>query len=560
MSIPRSPFVGRGALYPAARLLLACFAFAAAGASHAGADDLWSVAQRRAAEHRFSLYFDAASPSLYDSERVSQAVAWCKANGVTKVYVEVFHSGQDLSRVVVARTRDSFRGAGLEVSAAVKTDKLKPGTNDVHCFSEAEEQKRLHEAIAFTAPLFDEIIIDDFLFSDCECPNCLAPLSTGMFKVGTGLFSFPGDSLGQLRADMMLRVSHALVHSPATNANPNIRLIVKFPKWYDKYQLRGYDVLKQTGMFHRIWAGTETRHFGDCVDWIGQTPPYGGYFLMRWLSRIGGDKTGGGWYDWLHCDPPTFVEQARQTVLGGARETVLFDFGGLNIASDTNLCDGAIYHPVQNMPALRAEIPALLGVAAEVRSRRHQGIAAYKPVNSGPAVTNEMEVFSFLGMLGLPLEPFHVFPTNAHAAFFSTHALRNEIFPENLEQFIRTGKPVLITEGLKARLSALPGISATNVIVLPLDSAATNAAALFLLSQSQLDAIRAPLLRPFHVSFRAPAGVGLYLFKPNGHVIENFNKTNVVVALNGRSWSIPARGWITDFPPKPAVVRDETDP
>lgn len=551
----RHYLLGRGAGQAAAAMLGLWGWVGGAGAMLAGAAD--SAGAPGPEAHRFSVYFDASSPTLYSEERVTEAIGWCQSNGVSKVYIEVFHSDEKLTKDVVARTRDRFRGAGLEAAAAIKTDKVSSDPNDAHCFSEPEAQKRLFEAFEFTAGLFDEIIIDDFLFSDCQCTNCLAPLDSRLFKVGAGLFSFGGGSLPQLRGDMMLRVSHALIHAPATNANPNVRLTVKFPKWYDKYQLRGYDVARQTGMFHQIWAGTETRNFSDCVPWIGGTPPYGAYFVMRWLSRIGGEKLGGGWFDWIHCDAPTFVEQARQTILGGARETILFHYGGLNIASDTNGCDGVVYHPSQNMPALREAMPELRRVAAEVRGHRHAGIATYKPVNSGPEATNEMELFSFVGMLGLPLEPFHVFPTNAPAAFFSTHALKDEVFPTNLEQYIQSGKPVLITESLRTRLAAMKSITASNVAVLAIDPAATNAASLLKLSRTQLDALRAPLLRTHGVSFSAPAGVALYLFKPNGHVIENFNSTNVAVQLNGKELKIAARGWLTDFPPKPAGHRAE---
>jgi hypothetical protein len=50
---------------------------------------------------------------------------------------------------------------------------------------------------------------------------------------------------------------------------------------------------------------------------------------LRWLGGIGGAKCGGGWYDWLGTTERTYIEQARQTILGGARESMLFCYGGL---------------------------------------------------------------------------------------------------------------------------------------------------------------------------------------------------------------------------------------
>jgi hypothetical protein len=66
---------------------------------------------------------------------------------------------------------------------------------------------------------------------------------------------------------------------------------------------------------------------------------------------------------------------------------------------------------------------------------------------------------------------------------------------------------------------------------------------LLALSQEKLDAIRAPLLRPFQTTFQAPNRVALYLFSNGGWVIENFNDTPVNVTLNGQPLQVDRRGW-----------------
>ncbi len=119
---------------------------------------------------------------------------------------------------------------------------------------------------------------------------------------------------------------------------------------------------RETAAFDRIWVGTETRDYKDS-RW-GGTAQYEGYFLMRWLGGIGGPKCGGGWFDWLGTTGRTYVEQARQTVLAGARESMLFCYGGLH--RDSGPADIA---------ALRDNMPELLAVAREVGRRRPEGIA-----------------------------------------------------------------------------------------------------------------------------------------------------------------------------------------
>jgi hypothetical protein len=51
------------------------------------------------------------------------------------------------------------------------------------------------------------------------------------------------------------------------------------------------------------------------------------------------------------------------------------------------------------------------------------------------------------------------------------------------------------------------------------------------------------LLGAFGTTFQAPNQVALYLFTQGGWVVENFNDSPVEVVLNGRRFSVEARGW-----------------
>jgi hypothetical protein len=100
---------------------------------------------------------------------------------------------------------------------------------------------------------------------------------------------------------------------------------------------------------------------------------------------------------------------------------------------------------------------------------------------------------------------------------------------------------VLLTDDLVKLLSPRLNLPAPNVRVVsmprPLDY-------LLIQPQARLDDLRAPLLDALHVTFHAPAQVALYLFSPDGWVVENFNSEPVSVVLNGQSLNIPARGWL----------------
>jgi hypothetical protein len=171
------------------------------------------------------------------------------------------------------------------------------------------------------------------------------------------------------------------------------------------------------------------------------------------LAAWGGAKCGGGWFDPYGTTPATYLEQARQTVLAGARESMLFCYGSLQ--SETG---------PKNIEALRANIPELFAVAGEVARRRPAGIAAYKPASSHPG--DGKLVFDFVGMLGLPLLPCHEFPVRSPAAFFSVHALKDLGFAAKLQKYIKSGKPVLLTDGLVKALEDKVNLQAQGVHIL----------------------------------------------------------------------------------------------
>ena len=197
--------------------------------------------------------------------------------------------------------------------------------------------------------------------------------------------------------------------------------------------------MQETADFDKIWVGTETRDYED-KRWGGKVQ-YEAYYIMRWLGEIGGPKCGGGWFDPYGTHEATYVEQARQTVLADAKEMLLFCYGSLQ--QDTGPA---------NVEKLRTEIPGLLKLAAMVRGQPLQGIAAPKPPNSDAG--DEEYIYDFAGMLGLPLMPTAEIRTDAKAAFLPVHAMKDAQLNEKLAAMLKAGTPVLITDGLAAKLPA----------------------------------------------------------------------------------------------------------
>jgi hypothetical protein len=497
-----------------------------------GAANLWTLANQQAKVHRFSTLLTAQDvrQRLSSDEGLQAAIDWCKQTGISKVYIEEFRDGYQAERATLEKAARAFRAAGFEVSGCVTTTrvgKASTGWKDVACcYTDQATQEKVQAIFEYAASLFDEIMIDDFWFTDCSCPDCDAARLAKTVTVGDHTYPVTGDTWEDYRCELMTRVSRARLLAPAKRVNPKVRLIIKYPQWYDNFHMRGYEVVRETADFDRIWVGTETRDYQD-QRW-GGTPQYEGYFIMRWLGGIGGTKCGGGWYDWLGTTERTYLEQARQTILGGAHKSMLFCFGGLHGSTGP-----------KDVEALRANMPELLAVAREVRDRPIVGVAAYKPPNSHPE--KEARVFDFVGMMGVPLTPCHEFPTNAPAAFFSVHALKDADFVPKLEKFVLARKPVLLTDGLARALAHRMKLDLANIQILPVKD---DPKSLLQFDQKECDEVRAPLLRPFKTSFQAPARVALYLFKDKSWVVENFNDEAVHVQVNGKSMEIAGRFWV----------------
>ncbi len=493
--------------------------------------DLWELARRNAAVHRFSTLFTAhdVRKHLASEAGIDQALAWCKATAVTKVYMENFRDGVDVDPALLRHARDRFREAGFEVSGGITTTSVGRRSNRwniIACYTDGPTQDRVERMSTVAAGLFDEIMVDDFWFTECSCSQCDEARKARRVTVGGRATEVSGDTWEDYRGELMLRMSVEKLIGPAKKANPRCRVIVKYPQWYDAFHERGYDVVEQTRVFDRIWVGTETRDYSD-PQW-GGTVQYEAYFIMRWLGGIGGGKCGGGWFDWLGTTERTYLEQARQTVLGGARETTLFCYGGLQGQTGP-----------KNITAFRGEVPALFALATEVGRRTPKGIAAYKPPGSPPGA--DKRVFDFVGMLGLPLVPCHEFPTNASAAFFSLHAMKDPAFPANLARYLDAGHAVLLTDTLSSALPQDVLAGRRKVGVLPVRG---DPKRVMELEPGVLDSLREPLLSALGIRFRAPAKVQLVLFSDGSRVVSNFRDEPVEVELDGGKETVPARGWV----------------
>lgn len=467
------------------------------------AADLWELGKANRETLTVSTLFTAQDVRrhLSSDEGIDKAIAWCKATGVTRVFIEEYRDKYWAERPAIEKARDRFRAASIAADGCVTPTQIgKPsgGWQGISCFTDKGTQDEVQKIFEFSASMFDLIMIDDFWFTDCKCEECAKAKSDR--------------SWGEYRCELMDRVSRERILEPARKVNPKVKVIIKYPQWYEDFHNRGYDVIGETRDFDWIWVGTETRDYKD-KQWGGDIQ-YKAYYIMRWLGEIGGPKCGGGWFDWLGTTEKTYLEQANQTILAGAKEMMLFCYGGLQGSTGP-----------ANVTAIRREMPGMFELARLVKDKTIRGVAAPKPAGSDSG--KETYVFDFVGMMGIPLVPTATVDPKAAAAVYPVHVLKDPQFGDKLKAMLASGKPVLITDGLAEKLGAIEA-GGNKPAILKVNGQSKS---LLELTREQLAAIRNPLLKPFGLSFDAPNKVALYLFAEDLIVVENFNDETVSTTL-----------------------------
>ena len=358
-----------------------------------------------------------------DEEVRTRARQTIQRFGITKLYTEVYRGGHAVSRENLIFARDWLREEGIKVVGGIATvpggdfGVRQEGPLGWFNWQNEKTQRDLERIIRTSADIFETFIIDDFL--------CTGDVSAES-KAAKG-----NRSWGEYRRALLSELAGSVFIRPAKEVNPDITMIIKYPQWYDRFHLFGYDTQTLPRLFDQVWVGTETR--GRNTRRYGFVQPYEGFVNYRWLADISGGKIGGAWFDHGDCGEHDFLDQAYTSVLAGAAELVFFSF--------TNLIEG---HP--DHERVVAEFERLADLAAFVRKHPVIGVPAYKPPNSEP--DGDMYIMDFIGMLGVPLIPVRTFPQSAPVIFLPAQAAADPNLLDHVNQARKRGAQLILTTSL----------------------------------------------------------------------------------------------------------------
>ena len=414
-----------------------------------GMDDNFQFAKQHQDDLTLSVYITAHSVErlLSTPEGRREATSLMMANGITKVYLEVYRGGLVVAPELLAETTTYFTQNGFEVVGGIATV---PG-GDIGVKQEGElgwfnwqnpkTQQDMKKVILDAAPIFDTFIVDDFL--------CTGDISLES-KAAKG-----DRSWSDYRRQLMTELASSIFIDPAKSVNPDIHMIIKYPQWYDRFHMFGYDVETGPKLFDEVWVGTETR--GQYTQRFGFVQPYEGFVNYSWIKSMAGNKIGGAWFDHGDCDALDFVEQAYQSVLAGANELVMFNYG--------SFVNGHAGHHL-----LRMDFEKLARLAKALKTSPIHGVAGYKPPHSDAG--GDLYIMDFVGMFGIPLMPTAYYPENAATIFLPTQAAADPNIVGKVIASHKQGKRIIMSAGFlasvedKGKLSKLAGILKPEVGVI----------------------------------------------------------------------------------------------
>ena len=406
---------------------LAIFINSSAAMDNSEIEDQFSYAKTRTNDLRLSIYITAHAINdlLANEAGRREAISIFRGNGITKVYIEVYRSGLVIEKSLLEKVRDSFLKNGIEVVGGIATvpggdfGVKQDGQLGWFNWQNPKTQNDLKKVIEMSAEVFDEFIVDDFF--------CTADTSVESK-------SAKGDkSWSQYRRDMLTGLASDIIIDPAKKVNPNITMIIKYPQWYDRFHLFGYELAREPQLFDKVWVGTESR--GQYTQRYGFVQPYEGYVNFSWIKDIVGEKIGGAWFDHGDCDENDFIEQAYQAVLAGAKEIVVFNY--------FDFVNGHKGHHL-----LRYQFEQLADLAKSVAENPVVGVVGYKPINSDAG--GDLYIMDFIGTLGIPLVPVHQYPEDAEVIFLPTQAAADTEILSKVEKSLSKGSTIVFTTGFLA--------------------------------------------------------------------------------------------------------------
>lgn len=382
---------------------------------------------------------------------------------IDKIYLETHRDKLIVDEKTLVSAIKFFKSKGLKVAGGITFTIDESNNFETFCFSNPEHRAMAKEIAEYTAKHFDEFILDDFFFTSCKCDLCIKA---------------KGDmSWTDFRLKLMTDAARDLIINPAKAVNPKVKIVIKYPNWYEHFQGLGFNLKTEPKMFDGIYTGTETR---DAVTSDQHLQQYESYLIFRYFENIAPGRNGGGWVDSggaTYLD--RYTEQFWLTLFAKAPEITMFDYRQLQSAvrpgqraawqgTGTSFDFDEMMKPYKMADGTEVK-PSTIARAAGMTFEQVDkfigqlgnpvGLKTYRPYNA----IGEDFLQNYLGMIGIPMDICPEFPEDGKMILLTESAKYDTAIVQKIRQRIQSGKNVMITSGL---LRALQGKGIEDIVEL----------------------------------------------------------------------------------------------
>ena len=141
---------------------------------------------------------------------------------VDKIYLETHRDLLVVEDATLEQAKKFFHDRGIETAGGITYTINEANSFETFCYSNPEHRKMVQKIAEHTAKHFDEFILDDFFFTSCK--SDIEIKAKGM------------QSWTDYRLKLMTEAGRDLVLKPAKKVNPQVKVIIKYPNWYDHFQ------------------------------------------------------------------------------------------------------------------------------------------------------------------------------------------------------------------------------------------------------------------------------------------------------------------------------------
>jgi hypothetical protein len=381
-----------------------------------------------------------ADPAAFEREfaRVSSQLKF------DKVYIEAYRNRDFATDAELETVKRAFQAKGIQTSGGVTlaAGGWPGGQFGTFDYENPADRAECERAARLAARHFDEVILDDFFFYTMKTDADIA---------AKGKRSWTDYRLAKMR-----EASRVLVLGPAKQENARVRVIIKYPNWYEHFHGLGYDLAEQPHLFDAIYTGTETR---DPVITDQLLQQYESYEIVRYFSNIRPGANLGGWVDTYSIRSiDRYAEQLWDTLFAKAPEQTLFEWSAM---ADLKPATAGTRPWAKQSTSFRwpagsggwaSAANEALRIADTVIGElgRPVGVASYRP----PLATGEDFLHNYIGNLGVPIELFPQYPTGARTILLTQAAATDPQIIAKINSSLHSGANVIVTSGF---LEAMQG-------------------------------------------------------------------------------------------------------